>query len=181
MPFQFNMLLEEAGIDPAAVRLLRHQPAVAGRSLLDIWRADRATFEAYQALQAVAQRASFARPCWASFIGTWDGRTLFVGLYEAGSPMPILEGFTAPISAVQHDAGTYDRYLTQRSDHLILYAGKVYVEWGGGASGKRAWAQRADAQNKPITELHLDAPDRPFPGLMALAVPLSSLADAPSG
>ncbi len=41
MPFRFDMLLDEIGIDPATVRLLRHQPEVGGRSMLDIIRTDR--------------------------------------------------------------------------------------------------------------------------------------------
>lgn len=62
---------------------------------------------------------------------------------------------------------------------LIAYEGRVFVEWGGGASGKRAWRQRADAQNKSVTELHLTAAEAPFPGLMALAASVSALKAAP--
>ena len=57
MTIRFNMLLDQAGSAPAEVRLLRHQPNVAGRSLVDVWRSDRPTFETYKSLQLVAKRA----------------------------------------------------------------------------------------------------------------------------
>ncbi|WP_174275139.1 GIY-YIG nuclease family protein [Sphingomonas bacterium] len=179
MPFRFNILLEEAGISPAEVRLLRHQPNVAGKALADVWRTDQPLFEGYQELQASAQRASFTRSYWASFISTWDGRTLFVGLYAVGSPQAVDEAIVAPVSGHTHGAGELDRFPTERTEHLAAYEGKLYIEWGGGSSGKRAWSQRADLQDKLISELHLDTIEQPFPGLMKLATPLSALADAP--
>ena len=90
MPFRFNQLLRDANIDPGDVRLLRHQTDLGrGRSLLDVWRNDRPTFEAYQALQLTAKRASFARPFWAAFFGTCDGRTVFGGIYAVEPPIAI--------------------------------------------------------------------------------------------
>lgn len=179
MPFRFNMLLEQAGIDPAEVRLLRHQPTVAGKSLIEIWRTDRSAFKAYQSYQTAGQRTSFARPYWASFIGTWDGRTVFVGLYEVGAPALVEQKFTAPVSDQPIGPGASDVYPTSLSPHLADHQGRLYVEWGGGASGKRAWSQRAEQQDKIITELRLDAAERPFPGLMNITMPLSTVADAP--
>ncbi|WP_156677944.1 GIY-YIG nuclease family protein [Sphingomonas profundi] len=179
MPFRFNMLLEEAGIDPAKVRLLRHQPTVGGQSLADIWRNDPSLFELYQAAQATAQRVQFSRAYWAAFIGTWDGRTMFVGLYEVDAPTLIAEDRVAPISGVVDPGGQYDHYPTSLADALKGYAGRLFIDWGGGASGKRAWVQKAETQDKLVTELTLDASDRPFPGLMELTAPLSSLDAAP--
>lgn len=181
MGFRFNMLLEEAGISPADVRLLRHQPKVGGRWLADLWRSDRESLEEYQSLQLKAKRAHFMRPYWASFIGTLDGRTMFAGLYGVGSPTTIAEASVSPITGLIDGAGTFDRYITERLDHLQMYEGKVYIDWGGGASGKRAWVQRADLRDKLVTELHLDTLEQPFPGFMELARPLSTLVDAPAG
>ncbi|MET0373756.1 MAG: GIY-YIG nuclease family protein [Rhizorhabdus sp.] len=179
MPFRFNMLLEEAGIDPAQVRLLRHQPTVGGQSLADVWRTDPRLFESYQETQAAAQRTQFSRAYWAAFIGTWDGRTMFVGLYEVGTPTLITADRTTPISGLVDPGGQYDHYPTSLADALRSYAGRLFVDWGGGASGKRAWVQKAETRDKLVTELALDAAERPFPGLMELAVPLSSLDAAP--
>ncbi|GGE95244.1 GIY-YIG nuclease family protein [Sphingomonas prati] len=181
MPLRFNMLLEEAGIDPAAVRLLRHNPVVAGRSLVDVWRSDPGLFEDYQSTQAVAKRSSFLRPYWAAFTGTWDGRTMFVGLYAVGTPVLVEGEVVTAISNELKPAGTTDRYPYERSPALVEYAGRLFVDWGGGPSGKRAWAQRAEAQDKAISELHLDSVEQPFPGVMTLTAPLSALDAAPAG
>lgn len=179
MSLRFNMLLEEAGISPADVRLLRHQPKVGGRALIDVWRGERDQFEAYQAVQPVTKRAHFTRPYWASFIGTWDGRTVFVGLYAVGAPETVTEDIPIPIRGGIDPAGTVDRFPTRHVDVLSRYEGRLYIDWGGGSSGKRAWVQRAEAQDKPITELHANAAEEPFPGFLQLASPLSALADAP--
>lgn len=179
MPFRFNMLLEEAGINSAEVRLLRHQPKVAGRTLLDVWRTDRASLEEYQSLQPIAKRAHFQRRYWASFIGTWDGRTVFAGLYQVGNPEPLTAPVLVPISGGTDEPSVVERYPTHRLQSLEAYEGRLYIEWGGGSSGKRAWVQRAELQDKVVTELHLNVAEQPFPGLMELALPLSELADVP--
>jgi hypothetical protein len=180
MPFRFNQLLADVGIAPADVRLLRHQSILHdGRTPGDLLRSDREQFDAYQATQLHAQRAYFAARCWATFVGLRDGRTMFAGLYRVGAP-----------SLVEHDAhcgflgrvvpgGTDDRYPIALMPELADYIGRLFVEWGGGASGKRAWKQRADLQDKAVIELHLEGVSTPFPGLMQLAAPLSGIAEAP--
>lgn len=174
---RFNMLLNEAGINPAQVRLLRHAPKVGERSLLDVWRIDRDEFEDYQALQWVNAKASFARPYWASFIGTWDGRTVFAGLYEIGAHAIVEAAGIVPISNVPYEGGALACYETCLSPLLNEYSGRLYIDWGG---GKLAWNQRAEGQDKVITELRASMVEAPFPGLLTLNLQLSELADAPS-
>lgn len=182
MPLRFNQLLAEAGIDPAEVRLLRHQTDIGrGRSFIEAWRTDRHSFEAYQSLQLAAKRSSFTRPYWAAFLGTWDGRTLFGGLYAASDPARVEEPLEVPLTGGVAAAGTLDRFTAILSNYLADYIGRLYIDWGGGSSGKRSWNQRADVQDKFITELHLDQAEQPFPGLMAIASPLSVIAEAPPG
>jgi hypothetical protein len=152
-----------------------------GRSLLEAWRTDRSAFETYQSLQSAAKRASFARRYWAAFFGTWDGRTLFGGMYEVGAPTTVENDVEVPLTGVIDRAGTVDRYETRVTDLLKEYSGKLYIEWGGGSSGKRTWNQRADAQNKRVTELRLYQDEEPFPGYMQVCSPLSVIAEAPSG
>ena len=181
MPFRFNQLLQDVAIAPNEVRLLRHQASLGrGRSLFEIWRADRAIFDDYQSIQPIAKRASLARPYWAAFFGTWDGQTVFGGIYEAGHPMPLDKEVLDPVSRKNLTAGSVDRYPIHLTDHLADYSGRLFIEWGGGSSGRRSWNQRADAQDKLITELQLHAAERPFPGFMAIASPLSLLMEAPS-
>ena len=182
VPFRFNQLLADVGLNPVDVRLLRHQTILsAGRSLLDAWRSDRPTFDAYQALQLSAKRASFVRPYWAAFFGTWDGRTLFGGIYAAGEPVQVAEDVEIPLVGGTAAGGTLDRYETHLTDFLVDYSGRLFVDWGGGSSGRRSWSQRADAQDKLVTELHLNEAEQPFPGYMALSGPLSAIGEAPPG
>lgn len=182
VPLRFNMLLEEAGLEPGRVRLLRHQTVLPdGRTPLDLWRTDRDAFDKYQSYQLHAQRSWFASPWWACFVGTRDGRTMFLGVYEVGEPTLVEQAFVFETTGEELKAGTTDHYPLTMSDHLRQYAGRLYVDWGGGSSGKRAWKQRADAQDKPITELHMDEAEHPFPGLMQLVLPLSEVMAAPPG
>ena len=131
MPLRFNQLLVEAGIDPADVRLLRHQTNLGGgRSLIEAWRTDRATFEDYQSLQLTAKRSSFMRPYWAAFLGTWDGRTLFAGLYAASAPILVDEPTEVPLTGTTASPGTVDRFTTTLTDSLADYVGRLYIDWG---------------------------------------------------
>jgi hypothetical protein len=181
VPFRFNQLLAEAGLNPSSVRLLRHQTQLAGaRSLLDVWRTDRGTFEEYQSLQLAAKRGSFQRPYWAAFFGTWDGRSIFAGIYAVGEPQTLPDAVEVPISGGVEAAGTVDRYACELTDKLRGYSERLFIDWGGGASGKRSWSQRAETQDKIITELYLDAVEAPFPGLMQIQAPLSVIAESPA-
>lgn len=93
----------------------------------------------------------------------------------------VSERISVPISGTFDEGGTVDRYPTRHLGVLAPYEGRLYIDWGGGSSGKRAWVQRAEAQDKLITELHLSASEEPFPGMLQLAKPVSQLADAPPG
>ena len=182
MALRFNMLLKDAGLDPGEVRLLRHQTLLPdGRTPLDLWRSDRSAFDDYQSFQLNAQRQHFLRPWWACFLGMRDGRTLFAGIYSVGEPVRIDEPAIFAPTGEQIEAGSNDRYPLARSDHLSEYRGRLYIDWGGGASGKRAWKQKADLQEKRITELYPDKSEAAFPGLMQIALPLSQLMEAPPG
>lgn len=180
MPFYFNTLLEDAGIDPARVRLVRHQVrAGVSPTPYELWHTDRGRFEAYQALQLVKQRSYYSRPFWAAFLGLRDGRTMFAGLYEALGFQPVAEDFPCPLTGQRLTGGSYDRYETRLRPELADHAGRVFVEWGEG-SAKRARAQLAEVRNKRLTEIYAAAPEMPFPGLMRLVTSLEALRGAPS-
>ena len=180
MTLTFNMLLREASIDPAQVRLLRHQTRLPdGRTPLELWRMDRDGFERYQSCQLSAQRGWFRGSWWATFLGLHDGRTLFAGLYEVKKPEPVTARFVLAQTGHNISPNVHDLYPTRLSDHLAAYRGRLYIDWGGGSSGKRAWKQRADQQDKIITELHLEGDEAPWPGHMQVMAPLSHIAEAP--
>jgi hypothetical protein len=84
MPIMLNTLLAQAGLSLSDTRLLRHQDndAQKGRSPYELWRDDRSAFNTYQSIQKLSNRTKLGAKYWASFVGTPDKRTLFVGVYR---------------------------------------------------------------------------------------------------
>lgn len=89
MGLNFTSLLREADIDPAQVRLLRHQTTLPNGltpfELFDRDR-DRALFDEYQSYQKHARRSWFNGRYWSTFVGRRNGSTMFTGLYRVGDP-----------------------------------------------------------------------------------------------
>jgi hypothetical protein len=184
MGLWFNGLLEEEGLDLSKVRLLRHQDRqLSTRSLTPYraWIENRAAFETYQRTQ-LKERQSYFRGCyWASFVGTPDGRTMFVGLYEVALVGPIKPGHVDPLSGRPLEASRYDLYDCRLTTGLRDYAGRLFIHWGEG-SAHRAWVQRADSKsgNKRIVELQPGFQEPDFPGYAAFARPLSEIEALPA-
>ncbi len=179
MAILFNSVLTQNGIDPANVILLRHQDqrAARGRTPYELWRDNPPAFERYQSLQSIPNRPKFSRaPIWASFVGTPDGATMFVGLYAAkhigllaeDRPMSHRDGIDR--------AGSCDSYELRRDDRTVEFEGKLLIAWG---EGTRSWVQRADRQNKAIVELRPEFKEPEFPGFLNLIAPLSKVAAFP--
>ena len=104
---------------------------------------------------------------------------MFSGLYAVGSPEASAEPVADAITGELEAAGILDLYPATHLSVLTTYEGRLYIDWGGGSSGKRAWVQRAENQDKLISELHLGAAEEPFPGMLELVRSLSELAYAP--
>jgi hypothetical protein len=165
---RFNMLLREASIDPSSVRLLRHYPMLSnGVVLVDQFHRDRTSLLAWQSVQSIQRRPYLAAPVWASFLGTPDGRTIFEGLYSVGRPVTLSEPTVDPLEGETIRGGSCDHYDLALITEFEPYSGRLMVDWGGGASGKRAWVQRADNQDKAITAVLENAFEQPFPGYLA--------------
>lgn len=145
----FNQLLEQAGLDPRNVRLLRHalRSGVQGVHPHTAWQHDRERFELYQSTQNPAYQSFFGAPYWASFVTVGGGETLFVGIYEARLTDPGTGAFRCPLTDRPHPAGTADRYNVRITPHLEEHRGKLFVDWGPGA---RAWRQFAHRNDKPL-------------------------------
>jgi hypothetical protein len=174
----FNSILQAAGFDLGEVRLLRHkdQRAAKGRSPYELWRDNRQQFDVYQAHQGFIHESKLRAPYWASFVGTPGDETLFVGIYAVKNQR-LLEQDT-PMShtgevAAAGSGHVYDLTLEPRLGDLI---GRLLIDWG---AGDRAWIQRADRQNKPITELRTEFKELDFPGFYNFIEPLSRLERLP--
>ncbi len=143
----FNDLLTLQGVDPAQVRLVRHQDRRlrAGR-LYEAWRNDRAAFEAYQSAQV---RDVFPIDAvLASFIVTDARKTVFVGMYRVDSVGNCPPGTTDAL--LHSDVSGQFKYDLQLLDVLSDYRDKLAIEW---APGTRVWVQRAANQAKPVIEI----------------------------
>jgi hypothetical protein len=181
MLIKFNSILVAANIAVTNVLLLRHkdQSATKGRSPYKLWRDDRPAFQTYQSTQSFDNRPKLTRArYWASFVGTPDGETMFVGVYHAtyrglleqGTPRPHKDGIDI--------AGSCDVYdLTIHADFEDL-TGKLFIDWG---EGLRAWIQRADRQDKTVKELRPAFKEATFPGFLNFMEPLSKIQSLPLG
>lgn len=162
MPIMFNTILTEAGISPADVCLLRHQDnrADKGSSPYELWRDTRPEFDRYQSRQSVGKRHQLSRRHWASFVGTPNNETLFVGAYEV-KYCGLLDRDEPMVQRDDIDrARSCDIYVLTLQKALSDLIGKVLVDWGLGA---RAWVQHADRRNKPVTELRREFKEPDFP------------------
>ena len=179
----FNMLLDNAGIHPNDVRLLRHQKAVHNRKTpYSLWRDDPVSFEVYQSCQKIGRAAYFGARYWASFVVPPDGTTLFVGVYEMGSKHPVPDDWIDPLSGENialrrdHPCELHDFRRMVEFDH---YAGRLRILWG---DGTRSWVQRPDNENgnKEIVELTQFFREAEFPGYSAFISNLFALPNLPA-
>ena len=103
-------------------------------------------------MQSKAQktRAKLTSKYWASFVGTPEGETLFVGIFGVRRLGLLPEDQAAPHRDGIEKAGSLDEYELVLDERLGDRIGRLYVDWGH--TKKRAWIQRADLQDKPIYE-----------------------------
>lgn len=175
----FNTLLREANINSEQVRLLRHkdQSASKGRTPYELWRDDRPRFELYQSTQSVRNRTKLNSAYWASFVGTPDDGTLFVGLYAVKLIGPTKKDTPKPHADGIDKAGSCNTYKIAALESFAHLDGRLSVEWG---EGKRSWIQRAHKREKPIIELRREFREPEFPGFLDFIKPLSNLNSLPT-
>jgi hypothetical protein len=181
MELNFNMVLAGIGIDPADVRLLRHQTGpYAGRTPYSLWRDDGPAFLNFQAIQSVQNRSRLAGRYWAGFVVNSVQSTLFAGLWKvkrigAADPATI---DPLRLTSVSQRSEETDLYAQTPVDAVSGLSGRLSVEWG---SGTRMWIQRADSQPKPIVEITRVFQEEAFPGFARFRSPLSAIEALPSG
>jgi hypothetical protein len=177
--FKFNSLLEQCGIAPETVILLRHQDNRKGvtGTVYDLWCNAPEKLLLYQSWQRLDRKKRFSRAThWASFVATPDKRTVFVGMYGAKYKGLLESDSPHPYVAGTQRAGSCDVYDLKEEERFTHLAGMLFVDWG---DGERAWVQRAEKQNKPITELHLRSKEPPFPGYLHFLRQLSQIEALP--
>jgi hypothetical protein len=178
---RFNSLLGQVAIDPHEVVLLRHkdQRAKKGRTPYELWRDNRPVFDSYQSTQGLdnGPRLKRARH-WASFVGTPNGETMFVGLYRVAYRGVLEQDMPQPHADGIDKAGSCEVYDLQANTAFADLAGKLFIEWG---DGTRAWIQRAERQDKIIRELRREFQEDAFPGFLNFMASLSKIEALPPG
>jgi hypothetical protein len=174
----FNTLLNTAGLPLSDVRLLRHKDnrAAKGRSPYELWRDNRPQFDLYQSTQRTENEARLKGKYWASFLGTPAGETLFVGMYRVGDKRLLDEDTPMPHRDGVDKAGTCHLYDLTLEEPLFDLIGRLLIAWG---PADRSWIQRADQQDKQVTELRTEFKEPDFPGFMNFMKPLSELDKLP--
>jgi len=187
MTLRFNMLLEEEGIAPCDVRLLRHQTGkVPGRTPYTLWRDDMAAFQLYQSTQdsSPRQRSRFRARYWASFVAPPDGTTMFVGLYEVKLVGSVRPGLIDPLTLREVGAGKgpapYDQYDCRPMTELSDFIGRLFIHWGDSSSSARAWIQRSARQEKEVVELRRTFREEEFPGFTEFIRPVGEIEAMPA-
>ena len=169
-----NDLLTLEGIDPAEVRLVRHQDSRLGRGrMYQVWRNDRAAFESYQSVQSKDRFP--VGDLLAGFVVTEARKTVFLGIYRVNDV-----GICPPGSLdalLNHDVSGHFQYKLQRLDSLSSYRDKVVIDWG---PGTRSWVQRAAKQAKPVIEITEQYEPR-FPGFREFVRPVDEVPSLPNG
>lgn len=170
----FSDLLMLEGLEPAQVRLVRHQDnRLRPGRLYEAWRNDRQVFEDYQAVQSKDRFP--VGDLLASFVVTEARKTVFVGLYRVLGVDTLPPGSIDPL--LGHDTSGLYTYDLQLLDSLADYRDRAVIEWGAGV---RSWVQRAGNQAKPVLEIAEQYEPR-FPGFREFVRPIDDIPTLPNG
>jgi len=176
----FNTVLLAEDFVLRDVRLLRHKDTRAekGRTPYELWRDNRQQFELYQATQNVTNESRLRASYWASFVGTPNNETLFVGIYGVKGRRLLEQDTAKPHMEGVDEVGSCHAYELTLEPRLGNLIGRLLIDWG---AGERVWIQRADQQNKQIRELRTEFKEPEFPGLINFMKQLSELNNLPKG
>ena len=138
--------------------LLRHEDKRSRISLYEAWKRHREQFETYQRGQKWKNRFPVGFSLAAFVVGP-ERETLFVGMYDVLAVSQKNGPFVDPLIGEMPEE-TRSWHDLQHSDRMQEYEERLVIEWG---SGKLAWRQRADKQNKIILEIRANASEPKFP------------------
>lgn len=167
-----NTILENEGLNPKNVKLVRHRDRRFSITPYQLWMAADGRLDVYQSFQSrlVFEGVSHI----ASFVVTPLNETLFVGVYAVnGVGLASADDIDPLSNASMVGLNKYDLTLT---DHMADYRGKLVIDWGGGF---RSWVQKAGRQDKTVVEIRRVVEDQPFPGFIDFQSQLSGLVMIP--
>jgi hypothetical protein len=156
---KFNTLLRESVVDPKSVQLVRHQDrGPTGITPYQLMSENRSSFELYQSMQG---REIFRRKLVASFVVAPTFETIFVDLYEVGTPQRNISSLVCPLKTKTIEPDKRWVYPMAIDARLSYFSRKLVIDWG---EGYRSWVQRADRQDKTVLELRRNFAEPEFPG-----------------
>ncbi len=162
----FNDLLKAAGIDPAAVCVIRHHTPERGKTfgtLHELWQGDPAGFTRYQATQEAGRPIFRQRTIWAAFVCPAPDETMFIGLFDAILAETRKADWLCDYRGDEPGGGApVDIFTTQPRPELETYAGVLRVEWPD--ANRRTWARRAEGLVLPISAPEPATPAGPLVG-----------------
>ncbi len=179
----FNDLLRNTEIEPAHIKLLRHQEyGPKGQTPYSIWVECPEKLNHYQSSQRADRQVYFNAPYWASFVVTPQGETLFVGIYSVNLIGNVDKSYIDPFDEKPFPESKFSElhlYSCKITAHLDAYIGRVIIDWG---CGTRSWVQNANSNagsSKTIIEIKKQFSEPLFPGFQKFISPLSGLQALP--
>ena len=161
----FASLLGSAGVPRDRVRLIRHKDSrIRDRSLFDVWHTERNLFEAYQSVQTTRNKFDPGEIV-ASFVVTRTNDTVFVGLYDVVSRVPIIAGDVDPITGDLAAPDCWRHELVLNSS-LIDYQARVIIQSWPDPINYVKHASRCDPE---VIEIKRRALEEPYPGHLAFS------------
>lgn len=182
--FFFHEFLERLGVEPAAIRLLRHD----ARGLAAWRRGGARTFGCFASFQArnPSPYAGVHIACHfvpGPTLADGDATGLFVGTTRItdrwawdGVRLPAIRD--QDILETARGRQDVDAFDLEWSDEGRAFSERVLIRWGPPAA-TRAWSQWGDRSPKEILELRIDAREPPFPGFAAFIGRISEMACMP--
>lgn len=182
--FYFHEFLERIELNPAEVRLLRHDQ----RGLASWRRGGKNAFGCFASFQKrnPSPYAGVRLACHflaGPTLENGDSSALFIGTTRIldqwvwnGGRLPVLQdAIILEAERGRENIDAFDLEWLQRGGD---FAERVLLRWGPPAAA-RAWTQWGNRQSKEIVELRVNPHELPFPGFSAFAARISELALAP--
>jgi hypothetical protein len=163
-------LLEDEGLDPNKVLVLRHRPVEPRLRKIFCWLAQEEpeVFNAYQRSHGPKTETAVSNASQVvSFIGHEAGQALFIGIFDVQGSIPVTRAdydrHPEYIRLMELGMSPWDEtdprqtaliFDLQRTERLQQWTGKLVVDW---PSPERSWYRWAGRNTFPVRAIHEDS------------------------
>lgn len=181
--FGFNSFLENLGLDPSRIRILRHDP----RSVAAWRHGGKQAFGCFASFQKQANSPYKGADAACHFLpgptlsdgnasALFFGTTRIIDRWQWDEVrMPLL--CDANIIETERGRRDIDAFDLEWFEAGHGYSERLLVNWG---MGTRAWSQRAHRQSKEIVEIRLQVQEPPFPGFSSFQARICEIPTFPA-